>query len=76
MVCPEPIDERSREEMKAARSCLIGLAICVLSAVAVVVFLAWSGWWLEALSLMGIVLVFIALRTERGREDPGHVSAG
>jgi hypothetical protein len=38
--------------------------------------LAWKGWWLEAISLVGILLVVAALRSERGREDLGHVSPG
>ncbi len=66
----------SEEEAKAARGCLVGLATCVLSAGIVVGVIAWKGWWLEALSLVGILLVFVALRTERAPEDPGHVSPG
>ncbi len=64
------------EETKAARGCLIGLAVCVLSAALTIALIAWLNWWLEALSLVGILLVFVALRTERGPEDPGHVSPG
>ncbi len=64
------------EETRAARGCLAGLGLCLVSALIVVGVIAWKGWWLEALSLVGILLVFVALRTERGPEDPGHVSPG
>ncbi len=64
------------EETRAARGCLAGLALCVLSAGLTIGLVAWLDWWLEALSLVGILLVFVALRTDRGPEDPGHVSPG
>jgi hypothetical protein len=72
--CPEPINSQSEEERKAARGCLVTLALCVLSALIVLGVLAWQGWWLEALSVFGILLVVAALRSEREREDLGRVS--
>jgi hypothetical protein len=74
--CPEPINSQSEEERRAARGCLVGLALCVLSALIVLGVLAWRGWWIEALSLFGILLVVAGLRSERGREDLGRVSPG
>jgi hypothetical protein len=74
--CPEPINSQSSEERKAARGCLVTLALCVLSALIVLGVLAWKGWWIEALSLFGILLVAAGLRSERGREDLGSVSPG
>jgi len=73
MTCPEPIDSRS-EERKAARGCLIGLALCVLAAAFTVAVIAWMGWYLEALSALGILLVIAALRSERRPEELGRVS--
>ncbi len=63
------------EETHAARGCLAGLAICVLSAAVTLGIVAWLGWWLQATSALGILLVLVALRSERGPEQPGHVSA-
>jgi len=73
MSCPEPIDSRS-EETKAARGCLIGLALYVLAAAFSLGLIAWMGWYLEALSALGILLVVAALRSERGPEKLGRVS--
>ncbi len=71
--CPEPIYERS-EERKAARGCLMGLALCVLAAALTIGLIAWLDWWLEAVSALGILLVVAAVRSERGPEDLGRVS--
>jgi hypothetical protein len=73
MTCPEPIDERP--EARAMRGCLVGLALCVLG-VLLVLLLAWKGWWLDALSLAAILLIVVAVRSERGREDLGEVTEG
>jgi hypothetical protein len=64
------------EETGAARGCLVGLVLCVVSAVAVIAVPIVTGWWLPALSLFGILLVFVALRSERRREKAEHISAG
>ncbi len=71
--CPEPIYERP-EERKAARGCLIGLALCVLATALAAALIAWLDWWLEALSALGILLVVAALRSERGAEELGRLS--
>jgi hypothetical protein len=71
---PCPVHEE--KQRRAARGCLITLALCVLSALIVLGVLAWKGWWLEALSVFGILLVAAGLRSERGREDLGCVSPG
>ncbi len=75
MRCPEPLYERS-EERKAARACLIRLALCVLAAALTVALVAWLGWWLEVFSALGILLVVAAVRSEREPEKLGHVSPG
>ncbi len=64
------------DETRAARGCLAGLALCVLSAGIVVGVIAWLDWWLELLAIVGILLVIAALRSERAPEDPGRVSPG
>ncbi len=64
------------DETRAARGCLIALAICVLAAAFTIALVAWLDWWLEALSLVGILLVLAALRSERGPEQLGSVSPG
>ena len=76
MRCPEPIESRSEKEMRAARGCLIGLALCLMAAAFTIALVAWLGWWLEALSALGILLIVVALRSERGPEDRGRVSPG
>ncbi len=64
------------EETRAARGCLADLAICVLSAGITLGIVAWLGWWLQAVSALGILLVLAALWSEREPEELGHVSAG
>ncbi len=66
----------TEEETHAARGCLAGLAICILSAAVTLGIVAWLGWWLDAVSALGILLVLVALRSERGPEELGRVSAG
>ncbi len=61
------------EETHAARGCLIRLALCALGAL--VLALAWLGWWLQAMSALGILLVIGALLSEREPEEAGSVSA-
>ena len=72
------IESRSlnEHERAVARGCLVTLAVCGLSAAVALGVVAYQGWWLEALSLVGILLVIAALRSERGREDLGSVSEG
>ncbi len=62
------------EETHAARGCLVRLALCALGAL--VLALAWLGFWLQAVSALGILLVLVALWSEREPEESGHVSAG
>ncbi len=64
------------EETHAARGCLAGLAICVLSAALTLGIIAWLGWWLQATSALGILLVLAALWSEQDPEELGRVSAG
>ncbi len=61
------------EETRAARGCLAGLALCILSAAVTLAIVAWLGWWLQAVSALGILLVLAALWSER---EPERVSPG